>query len=56
MQEAWDALTDLRSECQLESEISLTDAAIATPLSIPLNSTMLDSGRAGRLAGHAGDP
>ena len=41
----WDALTDLRSERQLESEISLTEAAIATPLAISLNSTMLDSGR-----------
>ena len=41
----WDALTDLRSERQLESEISRTEAAIATPLAISLNSTMLDSGR-----------
>ena len=30
----WDALTDLRSERQLESEISRTEAAIATPLAI----------------------
>ena len=41
----WDALTELRSERQLESEISRTEAAIATPLAISLNSTMLDSGR-----------
>ena len=41
----WDTLTDLRSERQLESEISLTEAAIATPLEISVNSKMLDSGR-----------
>ena len=41
----WDALTDLRSERRLESEISLTEAAIATLLAIFLNSKMLDSGR-----------
>ena len=40
----WDALTDLGSERQLESEISLMEAAIATPLEISSNSTMLDSG------------
>ena len=28
----WDALTDLRPERQLEAEISLTEAAFATPL------------------------
>ena len=36
---------DLRSERQLESEISRTEAPIATPLAISLNSSMLDSGR-----------
>ena len=41
----WDALTDLRSERHLESEISLTEAANATTLAISLNLTMLDSGR-----------
>ena len=40
----WDALTDLRSERQLESGISLTEVAIATPLAISLNSKVLDSG------------
>ena len=39
------ALTDLRSERQLESEISLKEAAIAAPLPISINSKMLDSGR-----------
>ena len=41
----WDALTDLRSERQLESETSLTEAAIATPLASSFNSKVLDSGR-----------
>ena len=41
----WGAVTDLRSEWQLESQILLTEAAIATPLAISLNSKMLDSGR-----------
>ena len=41
----WDALTELRSERQHESEITLTEAAIAIPFAISLNSKMLDSGR-----------
>ena len=41
----WDALTDLRSERQLESEISLTEAAIATPLAISQYFKVLNSGR-----------
>ena len=41
----WDALTDLRSERQLESETSLTEAAIATPLASSLISMVLDLGR-----------
>ena len=41
----WDAFTDLRSERQLESEISRTEAAIAAPLAISPNATTLDSGR-----------
>ena len=41
----WDAFTDLRSERQLKSEISLTEAAIAAPLALSLNSMILDSGR-----------
>ena len=40
----WGALADLRSERQLESEISLTKAAIAIPLAISPKSKMLDSG------------
>ena len=39
---SWDALTDLSSERQLESEISLTEAAIAASLAISLNSKMLE--------------
>ena len=38
----WDALTDLRSERQLKSEISLTEVAITTPLAISPNSKILD--------------
>ena len=38
-------MTDLRAGRQLESEISRTEAAIASPLAISLHSTMLDSGR-----------
>ena len=41
----WDALTDLRSERQFELEISLLEAAIATPLVISPNLMMLDSRR-----------
>ena len=41
----WDALTDLRFERQLESEISRTETSIATPLASSLNSKVLDSGR-----------
>ena len=37
-------LTDLRSAQQLESEISLTEAAIAAPLAISPRLKMLDSG------------
>ena len=37
----WDALIDLRSERQLESEISLWEAAIAFPFAISPNSKML---------------
>ena len=41
----WDALTVRGSEQQLESEISQSESAIATPLAISPNSTMPDSGR-----------
>ena len=40
----WDALTDPRSERWLDSEISWTEAAIATSLVICSNSWMLDLG------------
>ena len=53
----WDALTDLRSERQLEAEISLSEAAIATPFFFPFKDAEFRTHRhAGRLAGHAGDP
>ena len=38
-------MTDLRCERQLESEISPTEAAIATPHTISTNPRMLDSAR-----------
>ena len=48
---SWDALTDLRSERQLESEISPMEAAISTPLA-----GFTTHRHTGRLAVHAGDP